>query len=103
MVVSLGARTPDPRHPFAGHLCEAAPTQRLAHRRRRVAAAEAPLLIGNRSRQRAPNLSAFDRFILGLITLFVRYLRLKIQTPTDDVCYFGFSDPRRLSASWYRR
>jgi len=30
------------------------------------------LLISNRSRQRAPNLSPLDRFILGLTTLFVR-------------------------------
>ena len=29
------------------------------------------LLIGNRSRQRAPNLTTLDRFLLGLITLFV--------------------------------
>src|ERR1700742_4953148 len=29
------------------------------------------LLISNRSRQRAPNLTALDRFILGLATLFI--------------------------------
>jgi hypothetical protein len=34
------------------------------------------LLISNRSRQRAPNLTTVDRFVLGLATLFVRPLRL---------------------------
>lgn len=34
------------------------------------------LLISNRSRQRAPNLTAVDRFVLGLTTLFVRPHRL---------------------------
>ena len=29
------------------------------------------LIVSNRSRQRAPNLTALDRFVLGLITLFV--------------------------------
>jgi hypothetical protein len=30
------------------------------------------IIIGNRSRHRAPNLSPLDRFVLGLITLFIR-------------------------------
>ena len=34
------------------------------------------LLISNRSRQRAPNLTSVDRFVLGLATLFVRPHRL---------------------------
>ena len=34
------------------------------------------LLISNRSRQRAPNLSALDRFVLGLTTLFVSPQRI---------------------------
>ena len=34
------------------------------------------LLIGNRSRQRAPNLSAMDRFVLGLTTLFLSVRRV---------------------------
>jgi hypothetical protein len=34
------------------------------------------LLISNRSRQRAPNLSSVDRFVLGFATLFVRPQRL---------------------------
>ena len=34
------------------------------------------LLIGNRSRQRAPNLTSVDRVVLGLATLFVRPHRL---------------------------
>jgi hypothetical protein len=34
------------------------------------------LLISNRSRQRAPNLTALDRFLLGLTTLFVRPQRI---------------------------
>jgi len=34
------------------------------------------LLVINRSRQRAPNLSALDRFLLGFWSLF-RFIRLK--------------------------
>ncbi|MGZ6180367.1 MAG: hypothetical protein ACXWNZ_19295, partial [Vulcanimicrobiaceae bacterium] len=34
------------------------------------------LLISNRSRQRAPNLSSIDRFVLGLTTLFVSPRRI---------------------------
>ena len=34
------------------------------------------LVISNRSRQRAPNLTSIDRFVLGLITLFVSPRRL---------------------------
>jgi len=34
------------------------------------------LLISNRSRQRAPNLTSVDRVVLGLATLFVRPHRL---------------------------
>ena len=34
------------------------------------------LLINNRSRQRAPNLSALDRCVLGLTTLFVSPQRI---------------------------
>ena len=34
------------------------------------------LLISNRSRQRAPNLSALDRFVIGLTTLFVSPKRI---------------------------
>ena len=34
------------------------------------------LLIGNRSRQRAPDLRALDRFVLGLATLFVSRKRI---------------------------
>ena len=34
------------------------------------------LLISNRSRQRAPNLTTLDRFVLGLTTLFVNPRRI---------------------------
>ena len=34
------------------------------------------LILSNRSRQRAPNLTTLDRFVLGLITLFVRPRRI---------------------------
>ena len=34
------------------------------------------LLISNRSRQRAPNLTSLDRFVLGLTTLFVNPRRI---------------------------
>lgn len=30
------------------------------------------IIIGNRSRRRAPNLTSLDRFVLGLITMFIR-------------------------------
>ena len=47
----------------------------------RAVAAESLLLkqqiiVSNRSRQRAPNLTTVDRFVLGLITLFVRPRRI---------------------------
>src|ERR1700687_2870407 len=34
------------------------------------------LIVSNRSRQRAPNLTTLDRFVLGLITLFVSPRRI---------------------------
>ena len=34
------------------------------------------LLISNRARQRAPNLTTLDRFVLGLTTLFVNPRRI---------------------------
>ncbi len=47
----------------------------------RTVAAESLLLkqqiiIGNRSRRRAPNLTSLDRFVLGLITVFIRPHRI---------------------------
>jgi hypothetical protein len=36
------------------------------------------LLICNRSRQRAPNLTTFDRPVLGLTTLFMRHTAFRI-------------------------
>jgi hypothetical protein len=47
----------------------------------RAVAAESLLLkqqiiIGNRSRRRASNLTSLDRFVLGLITLFIRPHRI---------------------------
>ena len=41
------------------------------------------LLISNRSRQRAPNLTSLDRFVLGLTTLFVN--RGRIASPARKV------------------
>ena len=35
------------------------------------------LLISNRSRQRAPNLTSLDRFVVGLTTLFVNWRRIE--------------------------
>ena len=41
------------------------------------------LLISNRARQRAPNLTTFDRFVLGLTTLFVNPRRVpKLGAPS---------------------
>ena len=34
------------------------------------------ILIGNRSSRRAPNLTSLDRFVLGLLTLFIRPRRI---------------------------
>lgn len=34
------------------------------------------IIIGNRSRRRAPNLASVDRFVLGLITMFIRPHRI---------------------------
>jgi hypothetical protein len=34
------------------------------------------LIISNRSRRRAPNLTSLDRFVLGLLTLFIRPCRI---------------------------
>jgi len=34
------------------------------------------IIIGNRSRRRAPNLTSLDRFVLGLITMFIRPHRI---------------------------
>jgi hypothetical protein len=34
------------------------------------------IIIGNRSRHRAPNLTPLDRFVLSLITLFIRPHRI---------------------------
>ena len=50
------------------------------------------LLISNRSRQRAPNLTTLDRFVLGLTTLFLNPCRIpKLTAPS--------SSPRRCSSS----
>ena len=68
------------------------------------------LLISNRSRQRAPYLSALDRFVLGLTTLFVRPKRnprvgcLRIAQQISHA--FGFEIDkdvvRRVLAKHYR-
>src|SRR6202790_4032978 len=71
MVPSDHARFPHPRRPPPGYLFEAALPWWL-----RAVAAESlllkhQLLISNRSRMRAPNLTTLDRFVLGLTALFV--------------------------------
>jgi putative transposase len=59
------------------------------------------LLISSRSRQRAPNLTSIDRFVLGLITLFVRPRRLpKLGALIKPVTLFRFH--RALVARKYR-
>src|SRR6202795_3035430 len=78
---------------------------------RSLCCSEHQLLISNRSRHRAPNLSTLDRFLLGLITLFVNPRRLpklsailkpatlfKFHKALVDRKYqllFSFSPPRR--------
>jgi hypothetical protein len=49
------------------------------------------LLISNRSRQRAPNLTSIDRFVLGLITLFVSPRRMpKLSAILKPATFFKF-------------
>ena len=49
------------------------------------------LLVSNRSRQRAPNLSTLDRFVLGLITLFVSPRRIpKLSAIVKSATLFRF-------------
>src|ERR1700687_140487 len=49
------------------------------------------LLIGNRSRQRAPNLTTLDRFVLGLTVLFVNPCRIaKLCAPVKPATLFKF-------------
>ena len=45
------------------------------------------LLISNRSRQRAPNLTSIDRFVLGLTTLFVSPRRIAKLGALDQACH----------------
>src|ERR1700738_1762786 len=62
----------------------------------RAVAAESPLLkhqllISNRSRQRAPNLTSIDRFVLGLTTLFVSPRRIaRLGTLVKPATLFKF-------------
>ncbi len=49
------------------------------------------LLVSNRSRQRAPNLTTLDRFVLGLITLFVNPRRIpKLSAIVKSATLFKF-------------
>jgi hypothetical protein len=70
------------------------------------------LLISNRSRQRAPNLTALDRFVLALTTLFVSPRRIaklgalikpatlfKFHKVLVERKYRLFFPPRRIAAS----
>ena len=51
------------------------------------------LLISNRSRQRAPNLTCLDRFVLGLTTLFVSRRRIaKVAAILSPATLFKFHD-----------
>ena len=68
------------------------------------------LLISNRSRQRAPNLTTLDRFVLGLTTLFVSPRRIpKLSAIVKPATLFKFHKAlvdrkyRRLFSSTYRR
>ena len=58
------------------------------------------LLISNRSRQRAPNLTFVDRFVLGLATLFVRPHRsMSAPITTHRVFFWNAADlARKLEA-----
>ena len=50
-----------------------------------------PLLTSNRSRQRAPNLSTVDRFVIGLITRFVSPHRIpKLSVIIESATLFKF-------------
>jgi putative transposase len=49
------------------------------------------LIVSNRSRQRAPNLSTVDRFVLALITLFVSPRRIpKLSAIVKPATLFKF-------------
>ncbi len=68
------------------------------------------LLISNRSRQRAPNLTTLDRLVLGLTTLFVRPHRIpKLSASLKPATLFKFHKAlvhrkyRLLFSSSYRR
>jgi transposase InsO family protein len=68
------------------------------------------LLISNRSRQRAPNLTTLDRFVLGLTTLFVNPRRIaKLGALVKPATLFKFHKAlvdrkyRLLFSSSYRR
>ena len=59
------------------------------------------LLIGNRSRQRAPNLTTLDRFVLGLTVLFVSPRRIaKLGALVKPATLFKFH--RALTDRKYR-
>jgi hypothetical protein len=49
------------------------------------------IIVSNRSRQRAPNLTSVDRFVLGLITLFVSPRRIpKLSAIVKPATVFKF-------------
>jgi len=60
------------------------------------------LIIANRSRKRAPNLSPWDRFLLGLWTIFIKPARIdKIAVVVSSATLFKFHDA--LKKRKYRR
>ena len=69
------ARSDRPFHPFHRYPGSLARTRCPFHGCR-VASAQASTLILNRSRQRAPNLSASDRILAGCLALWLRPTRL---------------------------
>ncbi len=87
----------------------------------RAVAAESLLLkqqiiIGNRSRRRAPNLTSLDRFVLGILTLFIKPRRipklsaiiksstlLKLHKALVDRKYRNSSRPQDIAVSPVRK
>jgi hypothetical protein len=64
------------RRPPAGHHCQTRTPGRSTCCRGALSTRIRPVLISSRARRRAPNLNSFDRFVLGLGSLFVPASRI---------------------------
>jgi len=60
------------------------------------------ILISNRSRLRAPNLTTLDRFVLGLTTLFIRPHQISTLSVLPPLTVVGSGKARFDSEVWAR-